>query len=189
MVHNGTTVSQTLPLNSYNAGNAEYGVRSDKLKLVVGTYKVIGYVLYDKLDEKIMAGPGGDNEDFVVIAGGLQEKALTVDAVPRGMLTFKLTKQWANTRATGEYLFSSIRFIDVTLMNAFTRETTELKGMKVTYKEGSKEKVNPAKGYHETSTGNASCKKRAYCCERQRADKRSYRTYPVKGNRRIYQGL
>ena len=59
------------------------------------------------------------------------------------MLTFKLTKQWANTRATGEYLFSSIRFIDVTLMNTFTRETTELKGMKVTYKEGSKENVNP----------------------------------------------
>ena len=144
MVHNGTTVSQTLPLNSYNAGNAEYGVRSDKLKLVVGTYKVIGYVLYDKLDKEIMAGPGGDNEDFTVIAGGLQEKALTVDAVSRGMLTFKLTKQWANTRATGEYLFSSIRFIDVTLMNTFTRETTELKGMKVTYKEGSKESVNPA---------------------------------------------
>lgn len=139
MVHNGTTVSQTLPLNSYNAGNAEYGVRSDKLKLVVGTYKVIGYVLYDKLDKEIMAGPGGDNEDFVVIAGGLQEKALTVDAVSRGMLTFKLTKEWANTRATGEYLFSNIRFIDVTLMNTFTRQTTELKGMKVTYKEGSKE--------------------------------------------------
>lgn len=144
MVHNGTTVSQTLPLNSYNAGNAEYGVRSDKLKLVVGTYKVIGYVLYDKLDKEIMAGPGGDNEDFTVIAGGLQEKALTVDAVSRGMLTFKLTKQWAKTRATDEYLFSSIRFIDVTLMNTFTRETTELKDMKVTYKEGSKENVNPA---------------------------------------------
>ena len=29
-------------------------------------------------------------------------------------------------------------------MNTFTRETTELKGMKVTYKEGSKESVNPA---------------------------------------------
>lgn len=143
MSHNGTTVSQTLPLNSYNKGNAEYGVRSDKLQLVVGTYKVIGYILYDKLDTEIMAGPGGDNQEFVVIAGGLQEKTLTVDAVSRGMVTFKLTKEGLSTRAVGEYLFSSIRFIDVTLMNTFTRETTNLKGMKVTYKEGSKEQANP----------------------------------------------
>lgn len=143
MSHNGTTVSQTLPLNSYNTGNAEYGVRSDKLQLVVGTYKVIGYILYDKLDEEIMAGPGGDDEEFIVMAGGLQEKALTVDAVPRGMVTFKLTKEGLSTRAAGEYLFSSIRIIDVTVMNTFTRETKDLKGMKVTYKEGSKEHVNP----------------------------------------------
>ena len=31
MTHNGTTVSQTLLLNAYNANNAEYGLRSDKL--------------------------------------------------------------------------------------------------------------------------------------------------------------
>lgn len=59
------------------------------------------------------------------------------------MVTFKLTKEGLSTRAAGEYLFSSIRFIDVTLMNTFTRETTNLKGMKVTYKEGSKEQANP----------------------------------------------
>lgn len=30
MEHNGTSVSQTLILNSYNAENAEYGLRSEK---------------------------------------------------------------------------------------------------------------------------------------------------------------
>lgn len=29
MEHNGTTVSQTLPLNAYNENNAEYGMRSE----------------------------------------------------------------------------------------------------------------------------------------------------------------
>ena len=147
MNYNGTTVSQTLPLNAYNTDNAEYGLRSDKLQLLAGTYKVIGYYLYDKLDRVLLAGPGGDNDEFVIISGGLREQALTVDAVPRGTVTFKLSKEGlrdiTTTRASGEYLFSNIRIIDVTVMNTFTRVTKELKGMKVTYEEGSKEHQNP----------------------------------------------
>lgn len=142
MSHNGTTVSQTLPLNSYNANNAEYGLRSDKLQLLVGNYKIIGYYLYDKLDEVLLAGPAGDNNELTVVSGGLQEKALTVDAVSRGTVTFKLTKEGLTTRAAGEYLFSNIRFIDVTVMNTFNRVTTELEGMKVTYKEDSEKHQN-----------------------------------------------
>lgn len=143
MEHNGTTVSQTLPLNAYNESNAEYGMRSDKLQLLVGTYKIIGYYLYGKLDEVLLAGPGGDDNELIVISGGLQEKALVVDAVPRGTVTFKLTKEGLATRAAGEYLFSDIRFIKVTVMNTFNRVTTELKDMKVTYKEDSKKHENP----------------------------------------------
>ncbi|WP_368116796.1 DUF4458 domain-containing protein, partial [Bacteroides xylanisolvens] len=101
MEHNGTTVSQTLPLNAYNESNAEYGMRSDKLQLLVGTYKIIGYYLYGKLDEVLLAGPGGDDNELIVISGGLQEKALVVDAVPRGTVTFKLTKEGLATRAAG----------------------------------------------------------------------------------------
>lgn len=143
MTHNGTTVSQTLPLNAYNANNAEYGLRSDKLQLLAGTYKIIGYYLYDKLDKVLLAGPAGEDNEFTVVSGGLQEQTLTVDAVSRGTVTFKLTKEGLNTRAAGEYLFSNIRFIDVTVMNTFTRVTTGLKGMKVTYEEDSKENQNP----------------------------------------------
>lgn len=143
MTHNGTTVSQTLPLNAYNANNAEYGLRSDKLQLLAGTYKIIGYYLYDKLDKVLLAGPAGEDNEFTVVSGGLQEQTLTVDAVSRGTVTFKLTKEGLSTRAAGEYLFSTIRFIDVTVMNTFTRVTTGLKGMKVTYEEDSKENQNP----------------------------------------------
>ena len=143
MTHNGTTVSQTVPLNAYNANNAEYGLRSDKLQLLAGTYKIIGYYLYDKLDKVLLAGPAGEDNEFTVVSGGLQEQTLTVDAVSRGTVTFKLTKEGLSTRAAGEYLFSNIRFIDVTVMNTFTRVTTGLKGMKVTYEEDSKENQNP----------------------------------------------
>ena len=143
MPHNGITVSQTLPLNAYNANNAEYGLRSDKLQLLAGTYKIIGYYLYDKLDKVLLAGPAGEDNEFTVVSGGLQEQTLTVDAVSRGTVTFKLTKEGLSTRAAGEYLFSNIRFIDVTVMNTFTRVTTGLKGMKVTYEEDSKENQNP----------------------------------------------
>ena len=68
---------------------------------------------------------------------------MTVDAVPHGTVTFKLSKEGISTRAAGEYLFSNIRYVDVTVMNSFNRVTTELKGMKVTYKEDSKEHQNP----------------------------------------------
>ena len=34
MTHEGTTVSQTLLLNAYNASNAEYGLRSDKVTTI-----------------------------------------------------------------------------------------------------------------------------------------------------------
>lgn len=139
MVHEGSTISQTLPLNAYNANNSEFGLRSDKLQLLVGTYKIIGYYLYDKLDEVLLAGPAGEDGEFTVVGGGLQEKALTVDAVERGTVTFKLTKNGIQTRASGEYLFSDIRVIDITVKNLFTRETTPLKGMKVTYKEDYKQ--------------------------------------------------
>lgn len=147
MTHNGTTISQTLNLNSYNDSNAEYGLRSDKLQLLSGTYKVIGYYLYDKTDDPLLSGPGGDNDEFIVVGGGLQEKALAVDAVARGTVTFKLTKEGlsnpATTRAASQYLFSTIQYIDVTVMNTFNRVTTDLKAMKVTYEEGSKENQNP----------------------------------------------
>lgn len=137
MLHDGVTISQTLRLNAYNADNAEFGLRSDKLQLLAGTYKIIGYYLYDKLDETLLAGPAGD--EFTVISGGLQEQTLTVDAVARGMVNFKLIKDGLPTRASGEYLFSSIRIVDVTVTNLFTRESTKIPGLKVTYKEDSKQ--------------------------------------------------
>ena len=54
MLYDGNTIEQTLMLNSYSAENAEFGLRSDKLELLAGNYKLIGYYLYDKLDNEIL---------------------------------------------------------------------------------------------------------------------------------------
>ena len=142
MEHNGTTVSQTLVLNSYNAENAEYGLRSEKLKLASGTYTIIGFYLYDAVDEELLASSAG--ETFTVVGGGMTVQDLTVQTVERGKVKFNLVKEWEKTRAANqEYLFSNIRLVDISVTNLFTRETVTFSNVKVTYEEDSKENQNP----------------------------------------------
>lgn len=143
MEHDGTTVSQTLTLNAYNEENAEYGLKSEKLQLASGTYTIIGFYLYDGVDEELLASSAG--ETFTVQGGGLTVQNLMVETVERGKVQFDLVKQWTETRASKdpEYLFSNIRLIDVSVTNLFTHETHTITNLKVKYKEGSKENQNP----------------------------------------------
>ena len=147
MQYNGSTITQTLLLNAYNAENAEFGLRSDKLKLLTGTYTVIGYYLYDKLDNVLYAGPVGENNAFAIVSDGLHTQNLIVDAVARGMVTFKLVKDFVKTRATGEeaYPLSNILAIDITVKNLFTQELTTIKSIRVKYVEDFTDK--PAEDY------------------------------------------
>ena len=48
-----TRLSQTLTLSAFNQENAEFGFRTEKLKLMVGDYTILGYTLYDSLDEEL----------------------------------------------------------------------------------------------------------------------------------------
>lgn len=137
MQHDGTTISQTLVLNSYSADNAEFGLRSDKLQLLTGEYTIIGFYLYDKLDKELYAGPAGDDDTFTVIPDGLCTQALTVDAVARGLVSFKLIKELVDTRSAegAAYPFSNIASIDITVKNLFTQELTSIKNVRVNYQE------------------------------------------------------
>lgn len=145
MQYNGKSITQTLVLNAYNESNAEYGVRSDKLQLLVGDYKIVGYKLLGKLDNVVTGISADENETFTVVSQGLTVKDLTVDAQTRGTVTFKLTKDGLSTRASdnSEYLFSDIKVIDVTVINTFTQIRTTFEGLKVKYAEDSKENQNP----------------------------------------------
>lgn len=141
MQFEGTSITQTLVLNSYNEANAEYGLRSDKLQLVVGEYRIVGYRLLDGLDEVMTGISAGADETFTVTSGGLTVKDLTVDAQARGTVTFKLVKDGLS-RAAGEYLFSSIALVDVTVTNTFTQMSTTFNKLKVTYEEDYEESVS-----------------------------------------------
>ena len=142
MLYDGNTIEQTLMLNSYSAENAEFGLRSDKLELLAGNYKLIGYYLYDKLDNEIYAGTP-NNYKFNVMAGGLKVQELFADAVARGLVNFKLIKhglpetEAASRAAEGyeDYPFSNIKGINITVKNLFTQELTTIEKVEVKYVE------------------------------------------------------
>lgn len=146
MLYDGNTIEQTLMLNSYSAENAEFGLRSDKLELLAGNYKLIGYYLYDKLDNEIYAGTP-NNYKFNVVAGGLKVQELFADAVARGLVNFKLIKhglpetEAASRAAEGyeDYPFSNIKGINITVKNLFTQELTTIEKVEVKYVENLKD--------------------------------------------------
>lgn len=133
LLYKGKDIEQTVMLNRYSSENAEFGLRSDKLKLLCGDYQLIGYYLYDKLDNEIYAGTPGDSR-FTIISGGVEVQDLFADATERGMLGFKLVKSGLPTRAADgydDYPFSNIRCVDITVKNLFTQELTTVEKVKV----------------------------------------------------------
>lgn len=139
MLFNGTSITQTLVLNAYNDVNAEYGLRSDKLQLLVGEYKVVGYRIYTVKGQEdvVIADVSADaDETFSVVPSGLTVKDLTIDAQARGSVKFKLEKNLPETRADNEgYLFTDIKLATVLVQNTFSQVTYEFEKLKVRYEE------------------------------------------------------
>lgn len=138
MLFNGTSITQTLVLNAYNDVNAEYGLRSDKLQLLVGEYKIVGYRIYDKMDEVITGVSADADETFSVVPSGLTVKDLTIDAQAKGSVKFKLEKDLPNikSRANNEgYLFTDIKLATVQVQNTFNQMTYTFEKLKVRYEE------------------------------------------------------
>ena len=146
--YDGNTIVQTMVLNSYNTENAEYGLRSDKLRLLAGKYSFVGYTLYDKFDKELLSK---DITDCVieVLHGGLTVQGIHTDAVERGLVSFKLVKNGLPaTRAVKdgeEYPFSKIQCVDITVQNTFTKETTTFKKVRVDYVEDFADNAEPGK--------------------------------------------
>ena len=135
MQHEGSTITQTLNVDSYDQASAEWGLWSEKLRLLAGDYNIIGYYVYDNLDNEILVGEGQGT--FVVEHNGLTIKTIGVDTVERGMVSFALLKAFETTRYTFEsdFLFSSIASADITVKNTFTNRTTTFKALPASYYE------------------------------------------------------
>ena len=130
---NGTTVTQTLTLSASDKESAEFGLRSEKLRLLTGQYQIITFSLYNANDELIYNGMPLDDR-LVVEAGGLQVHDLTVDVEPRGKVRFTIRKDLSDftetpvTRAANrQYTFDEIAFISLTVKQGETNEQTTFK--------------------------------------------------------------
>ncbi len=127
--YNGTMLAQTLTLDAADKDAAEYGLRSTKLKLLTGNYRVVAFSLYDKHDELLYNGLPQQNE-LTVAAGGLTTHDLTVNVTPRGKVRVTLLKDMSDfvrTRAGNvnrQYTFDEIKHTDLTVQNTETNDLT-----------------------------------------------------------------
>lgn len=134
MQHGGATISQALPLTSYDSESAEWGVYTEKLKLLTGTYNIIGYYIYDNLDNRILVGDNAGS--FEVVSGGLTQKDIGVSTTERGKISFTLRKLLdTRSEAAGNYPFSSIGSVNITVRHNFSRKSTTFTALATTYHE------------------------------------------------------
>lgn len=152
------TINQSLVLNSSNADAAEFGLRSDKMKLLAGNYRVISYILYGKMDEQIYeSSPAASSlmeSEFTVQPGGLSVHDLLADTQQRGKVKFTLIKDIvpetkANTK-TREYTFDEIKSVDIALRNSQDKVTV-FTGLPVKFSLHFADNGDPTDGYR-TST-------------------------------------
>lgn len=119
-----TTIAQTLNVTAANSETAEYGLRSEKIKLLTGEYQVVAFQLFDTNDELLYNGTPATIETVEVVSGGLTVHDLTVSVTPRGKVTFALVKDFSSfTRAaTREYTFDEIGAASVRVQNKQTKQ-------------------------------------------------------------------
>lgn len=117
-------ISQTLVLNYSDKESAEFGLRSDKIKMLAGSYELAMFTLYDSLDQPLYEStPTGDFAKFEVVEGGLCVHDLTVSAVERGKVKFNLVKDMSDfenkpaTKASGDkaYTFDEIGYVSLSV--------------------------------------------------------------------------
>ena len=151
MQREGSTIQQALVLHSYSNENAAFGLRSDKLQLLVGDYRVVGYTLYDKLDEELLSATV--SSEFTIVADGLVMHNLSVEVTERGRVSFRLVKpeDFTHTRSgekMGAYPFSDIKAVSLTVLNKNTKESFDINKVLVSYEEDFHDYAIDGSGYN-----------------------------------------
>lgn len=123
------TINQSLVLNSFNAESAEFGLRSDKMKLLAGNYRIVSYILYGKMDEQIYESTPSSSplmeSEFSIVPGGLCVHDLLAETQQRGKIKFTLVKDFvaATKASTRKYTFDEIKSVDIALRNSQDKVT------------------------------------------------------------------
>ena len=150
------TVIQTLVLSSSNDLAAEYGLRSDKLKLLAGNYKVLSFILFDKLDNPTYLG-GASAESFEIVPGGLISFDLTAPVTPRGQVRFTMIKdlssfsKYSTKASTSEYTFDEVAKVDLTLSSRTLGKDVNVTGLNTSFDVHFNEKDDVEDGYQTSS--------------------------------------
>ena len=144
-------ITQTLTLSASNSEAAEYGLRSEKLKLVAGEYSITAFTLYDRLDEELYKG--GQSGTFTVVPGGMVMHDVLADVVERGKVRFTLVKDFkaAVKAAAREYTFDEIRYVDLTVKDA-AGVTTSFTKLPAEFSVHFNEKDDVEDGYQTSSS-------------------------------------
>ena len=136
----GQDLIQTLTLSAADKELAEYGMRSSKLRVLAGNYRVLSYRLFDGTDDELYHGSAGANTDFTVVPGGLTVHDLTANAVEKGFVRFRIIKDLSGfnppgTRASSrtEYTFDKIDSVYIEVRATGGSAQTEFFGLKVDY--------------------------------------------------------
>ena len=156
------TINQSLVLNSSNPDAAEFGLRSDKMKLLAGKYRIVSYALYGMLDELIYESTPSSSplmsSEFVIVPGGLCIHDLLANTVARGKVKFTLVKDttaFVATKAnskTREYTFDEIKSVKLQVRNKAGKvENFGQKALPVKFSMHFLENDDPTDGYR-TST-------------------------------------
>lgn len=119
-----SVIAQTLTITADSA-DPEYGLRSEKLQLLSGTYEIINFQLYDKNDDDLYTGFAMEGStSFTVVEGGLVMQDLTVDVTPRGKVSITLVKVGIDKtpQSRAEYTLDEVRNGNVTVYNLDTRQ-------------------------------------------------------------------
>ena len=124
-------ISQTLLMNAFNEETAEFGLRSDKLKLLAGSYELLSFSLYDKMDNVMYESTASDYSSFDVVPGGLNVHDLTANVVPRGKVRFTIVKDLSSFDdlpavkvAAREYTFDEISYVTLDVRSEDGVKTT-----------------------------------------------------------------
>lgn len=126
--YDSNEITQTLVMNCSDEDAAEFGLRSDKLKLLAGDYSISTFTLFDKQDQPLyVRTPSEEFSNFTVVAGGLYVHDLVAAAVQRGKVRFSIVKDMSDlsgnpkTKAvTDEYTFDEIEYATITVKTGNT---------------------------------------------------------------------
>lgn len=133
--YEGNMISQTLVMSAANDDAAEFGLRSDKLKLLAGRYDVLTFSLYDKVDELIYEGtPSSAQSAFDVVPGGLSVHDLLADVVERGKVRFTFVKDMSDFQSNPATK-ASVRSYTFDEINTVTLSVRSEAGVKTVFED------------------------------------------------------